>query len=210
MRYSCVLGRCVPVLHAFEHAVTASPNCDGHCPPLESDEYFALAKDWSQFAHSGQDDLVIAAPPAAEATDSGTWLLQAQPAVGSHAHVDDWLKLKVRPGVAAQLIHRWHAPEPEQLASTSDKRFLGYNQSDMSPHHIVKYPHPYHGPGCDPTPPPTAPTPGPTPKCSRNLCAGNSETQYPVQRSVQVEYSSNFTVPPLPETFNPDEMTLYL
>jgi hypothetical protein len=133
----------------------------------------------------------IAAPPLAERENSGSWMMQA---LGSIEQLPAYLKLHAGAGAVGKMLRRWKGSQD------------GPRSQAM---HVIQYPHPDHGPGCDPTPPPTPPPP-PTPaQCHPSICAGSSNA-YAVSADVDVSYASTFSVPPIPGTFEPDAMTLYL
>jgi hypothetical protein len=157
-RISCVLDRCVPIHASFDIAEMAVRDCDSSCPPLGENEYLVNASDWVN-----RGDMWIAAPTNAEQKGSGAWLLQAY---GSIEQVSEGLKLHKAAGAVGKMLRRWKGAKDGSPAHAM---------------HLIQYPHPEHGPGCDPTPPPTPPPPPPPAQCHPTICAGDSN-QYPVMK----------------------------
>jgi hypothetical protein len=180
---ACIMDRCVAAPRSTTIRSYDSENCDQHCSALGMNEYFARASEWVP-----RGDLMIAAP---RVVADGVWLRKSP--FHDNDSDNDAVFLSSA-GKLAKMQRKWHPKDGAR---------------DDNAMHVLEYPHPDSGPGCNPTPPPTAPTPAPPSHCQENYCAGVS-AQYPVQAGVDVNYTSTYTVPAIPETFDPDSMTFYL
>jgi len=196
--YGCVLDRCVligdGVRSISQHGLELSQvDCEG-CDQLAEDEFLAFAADWSPRGSGGR----LLATPAGVGETRLTKQIPFHPVS---------LSVSVTRGMwAKDMSTVTHRHATVVAASEAGARNVSFRMM------LVRYPHPEEGPGCDPTPPPTPSPPPPPAHCQENFCAGNSGF-YPVAPFGDkggAKYTSEFTVPEIPQTFQPDEMTFYL
>jgi hypothetical protein len=188
VRNTCFLDRCVPVnTTRLEHVMPSfgSADCDAQCVKLGANEFIGSADDWVP-----RGDLMIAVPSATATLLRKSHLIDSD----AEAKLPSHSTARATSGQVAKMQRKWQATDGGERL------------------HVLEFPHPEmygSGPGCNPTPPPTPPPPPPPHHCQENYCAGLDQ-QYPVSADTQVLYKSTYTVPAIPETFDPDAMTFYL